>query len=205
MGAVLKSVLKNQTLRLACKGTTLVFLIFSYEYSRGFLYLFLFGLALAIFYFRPTINSGKFLVPIIAGLFLMLVLPWGLDTDIYIWFSAVLGTLFALVIGLKNLVFIQKEKVYTLVILTLSALFNIFFFFSESYHIASIILFIANFLILKDLLKNAFSASLFSLIIVELAWALFVLPLDGAWRSVIAILSILAIHKLFISPNSKRF
>ena len=155
---------------------------------------------------------------------LMFALPAGLDLDIYIWSSIILGCLFAATIGLKNLVFIQKEQIYYIISSALVFLFGIFFFLeffgSEKYYISSIVLFLGVFLVLRDLYMFKYNggavheananmilanrsganlgASILALITVELSWALSILPLDSLLRSIILISTIVVASKLKI-------
>ncbi len=201
MVAKLKSVLRNQILRLAFKAFVLISLIFSYEYSHSFLYLSLFVLALSVFYLYPAVGNGKYKIPILASLFLVVALPTGLESDLYTYFSIVIGSILALIIGLKNLMFIDKAKIYAFISLTLASIFIVFPFwgFLEYFPGASsLILFGAMFLIFRDLYKIDLAAGVMGLVVVEFSWALSVLPLGVAIKAIIQIAITIALHNLYI-------
>lgn len=216
MEAKLKSVSKNQILKLACKFALLTVFIFSYEYTREFLYLFLLALVLAIFYFRPAVNNGKFLLPLSVTLAMLFIIPEGLELDWYIYFSIAMGLALAGIIGLKNLLFLRKANIYFGLNFILACFLNIFFFHGFLEYLgagAVIMLFAGVFALFKDFYMNGlkldkmqanFAASIIALIIVELSWTLSIAPIFFWLRDAALIASLFVIHDLYIKHLKSR-
>lgn len=209
MGLGLKSVLKNQILKLAYKFAILTALIFFYEHTLDLTYLILFGFLLVLFYLRPGVQNGQFIVPILWGFFLVLSIPQGLGSEIYVLFSMFMGTLFSLILGIKNHAFLMKDRVYAFVNLSLTFLFSIFFFygfldtkFDFGLGISSMVLFGAIFLLFKELKVTSFSAAFSALIIMEISWVLSILPINHLLKAVVAIMAIGALW--LINLGAKR-
>lgn len=209
MGLGLKSVLKNQILKLAYKFAILTALIFSYEHTLDLTYLILFGFLLALFYLRPGVQNGQFVVPILSGFFLVLAIPPGLESEIYALFSMFMGLLFALVLGIKNHAFLMKQQVYAFVNLSLASIFAIFFFygfldtkFDFGLGISTMVLFGAIFLLFKELKTMSFGAAFSALIIVEISWVLSIIPINHFLKAMVAVMAIGALW--LINSGAKR-
>lgn len=214
MGLGLKSVLKNQILKLAYKFAILTALIFSYEHTLDLTYLILFGFLLALFYLRPGVQNGQFVVPILSGFFLVLAIPPSLESEIYVLFSMFMGLLFTLILGIKNHAFLMKQQVYAFVNLSLACLFSIFFFygfldtkFDFGLGISSMVLFGAVFLLFRDLKIASFPASFAALILLEISWVLSILPINHFLKGMVAIMAIGALWFInlgLINSGAKR-
>ena len=214
MGAKLRSLLKNQRLRLAFKALILISLIFSWEYSERLIYLLLFLSSLSILYLRPSVNNGKFLAPICAILIGLFLIPNNLDAEVHIYISVISGILLTLIIGLKDLFFINRARVYYLVNLTLVSCANIFLFyglFDFLDNMSAPIL--VSVILLRDLYINGLkfdarrtnlAVSIISLIIAQISWLLYVYPIGFLEKSVVSVSLIILINALYVRHLRKR-
>ena len=82
-------------------------------------------LAVALyFYFVPLFHPSKLLFPFLIFLFLALESPLNLG------FALLLGSLFYVILGIKDLILIDRRSAYDILTLTLIFLLDIWFFFS---------------------------------------------------------------------------
>jgi len=111
----LRSASINQTLRLASKAIVVSLLLYWLR-SGGFAFgtLLLFVLAFGIFYLKPSLNNGRFTPSALALLLIPFFSPV-LSSGIELLFISSWGISFFLLLGIKNLVFIQRQKVYRIV------------------------------------------------------------------------------------------
>lgn len=210
----LKSALTSRTLKSACRILILISLVFAFEYSRGFVYALLFLFALAFFYFKPNIGSGKLLVPIAIALAEMFFLPKGLGAETYIYFSIFIGAVLSAIIALKNLRFIRRALAYFLINFSLAscaALFYIYMGFSSPL-VYGFALFVVLFILFRDFYTNGANFELrradlvsvfFALVLVEIIWAIAVSPLVLSLKTAAAILSIFTLNYLYIRESKE--
>src|SRR3989338_2521712 len=139
MGARLKSASINQTLRLALKvliASTLLYWLRSGGFS--FWVALVFILAFGVFYLRPMLNNGKFIPSSLALLSIPFFSPVLASGGEFLFITS-WGVSFFILLGVKNLVLIQRQKAYRIVHFGIIAALEAFMFIE----IAWIILFLS--------------------------------------------------------------
>ncbi|MBI2592982.1 MAG: hypothetical protein HYW37_02440 [Candidatus Colwellbacteria bacterium] len=152
MAAALESVSKSPILSSALKSLFFAITVFFLRAGgQGFFSAAVFSSLFILFYFRPAIGSVKFLASASAVVLLTLKLPYSPAYEIYL--SVFLGTLFYLLLGVKNLIHARRLHLYYLLhfgeVTGLSALaikgiihpfpaFLIFFFLFREFYLFSL-------------------------------------------------------------------
>jgi hypothetical protein len=177
----LKSAFQNQqsllVLRVALYGFSLLFVSLfggGLWRSTGF-----FIVALLV-YFNPSFNSGKFLASFIVLVFTSFVALASL-TGTSVWIGvAASSILFYIILALKDLAFVNRDWWHSLLHLSLFYMLSALFFYGYSNHPNGylITLFIILLFLFNERFKNNFPLSaVLTLIVVEGAWAVGLLPL----------------------------
>lgn len=186
MAARLKSASINQTLRLASKvvvGSILLYWMRSGGFDFGASAVFL--IVFTIFYLRPALNNGRFapsalilaLIP-----FFSPILPRGTEALFVIsW-----GISMFLLLGVKNLILIKRQKVYRIVHFGLVAALGSILIEKFGLGVQALI-FTALFLIFREYYltiteseseRPTLIAALEAFIFIEIAWTLSFLSID---------------------------
>jgi len=195
MALKLKSVLENQQLTLLFKALMFgAFLLFTPPL--------LFIIAALFLYFKPLFNTFSFFSSFIILLILSLSLTNGLLAAILFSF------VFYIILGVKNLVFINRWRWYHLLHLSLFYSTFLLFFLSDNtsnFFFKSFGLFLISVFLLREFLK--FAAADFpkrrlliswalSLFVVEITWVIGLLPLGFLNSANLALLSVFALGDL---------
>lgn len=221
----LNSVLRALPLRLILKAIVFAGFLIGFKFGvipTGFFPIFLFILAAVYFYFRSAIHSRQLLFSflILNFLSLIFIVYWHLDSRL---FEAVvifgLGAALFLILGIKNLFFIERPAFYFLLNNLFFFLIFLFFFGIDAQipFIKHILLFVFAYALTGEFLKlfmpeplrrRALFAAVFAFIIVQAIWAVSFLPI-GFLNSAalllpfVFVLGDLAVHHLDGSLNRR--
>ena len=115
MAAKLRSASINQTLRLASKALLAAALLYwirsgGFTFGASLFFILIFG----VFYLRPTLNNGRF-TPSALALVLIPFFSPVLSSGTEFLLVTFWGVSFFLLLGIKNLVLIPRQKVYRVV------------------------------------------------------------------------------------------
>lgn len=176
----LKSVLRNPTLRLAFKALIFgVSLFFVASKEFGIVPILIFLAIALILYTRPLFRTFEMVAPfgiILPISLLMAELTFG---GRYFFVTAIyFSFLFAVLIGIKDLILIKREVWHRVLNLALAyPVFLLFFFHSQNnYYLKLFIVFLAIFFLVKDLIKKRFLIWLAAFLMLESVWAIGILP-----------------------------
>ncbi len=219
----LNSVLKNPALQSAFKALIFSLILTAVYNSRGFWPIFLFIVAALYFYFHPLFEAKKNFSSFLILLFVALLAASHLPVAAGKWnfFAAALfGLFFFILLGVKNLVFINRLVIYEFVNNFLFfSLFIVFFLFDKAdwFFLKYAIIFLAifalfrAFLLSQDFLRgtqasnlpiaakiNLFSVSLAVLISQFILIAAY-LPIGFLNLAAISLVVVLALKDLTIS------
>ena len=156
-----------------------------------------------ILYFRPFFSALRLLVPFAALLVVGLFLPG-------VWWAAFYEfVIFFLILGLKELIFIDRRGVYGLVFWLLNFMFFFQFFLrveqaqAASAFWGSLLLALGVFLLARSFFayereehKNNFQAGLYALLVWQLAWVLLFLPMSFFYKTGLLLLGAVTIFEL---------
>ncbi len=183
MAAKLKLVSKNPILRSAFRTVVFSFLIFFSVYASSFWAGLVFIFTLGLWYFRPPINIGRFSWEVILLLASVFLLPRSIDSNALFVFALALGLLLALLLELKNVAIIRRDTGKYVLRIGIITIYNYFFFYNFLGMASILILFGVSALMLNNLYtdstdrgKAPLTALLLSFIILELNWALALVP-----------------------------
>ncbi len=213
---ILKSVLKKNPrgslLLLAVKG--LVFGILFWAASYNWFVFLLFLLGAVYFYLNPIINSKELLAGFLILLTISLILIGRLPISGYRISAALFfGFLWFLLLGIKNLIFINRQKLYYLLnSFLLLLVFMVFFysdkskFFTLKYLAAGTVIFMLLGEFFRVFSENAHQNLTFvrqprllmnlviSFLAIQLLWTIALLPIGFINASALALLSILSLE-----------
>ncbi len=205
MAVVFASVSKNQTLRLAFESFLFAISAYWFRSAGGFWA----GLAIAFFfayaYFRPISQSLKFLIVSFSLLIYCFLFP---DLgSLEALFAFFLGALMYLLVGVKDLLFIKRKE-------TTQLLYSLIFFMGAYLYFSnislagqlwlfffSLFLFRELYVLLSDGSRNGQTLIVMvtSLIGVELAWGLGLLPLSSSSASIIVTTGVFMVNDIFMA------
>lgn len=186
MAAKLKSILEPVPWLLVAKA-----IVFSAAWY--FLPFWVFLIVASYFYFFPIFQSGKFLASFLITVYLAFL------NEPNIWLAILLGLVFYLTIGIKDLIFVNRKISYTILIFTLFLLFTLTFwkinsFWDSNLLLKSVLLPIVFFLLTKNYLdeREEFESKrkflilgLTSLFVWQFALVIIFLPLNRFYSSLI--------------------
>ncbi len=206
MVAKFASLRTKPTLKSLFKGILFTLLVlFLYEYQVGFWTAFIFVSGAVVLYSSPRLNSFKYAVSFLAitlAPFVLPPLPVGPVVE-----ATILGFVFMALLGVKNLVFLRRDRWYLLIHVSIlfiygSALFyNPPSFFNES---AAFILFL---LLFREFYRTmttlqggrlALSFALQSLVAIELIQVLYLLPIGFISEAALFVLILTAFSDIFL-------
>lgn len=190
-----KSVSKNQALRLAFKAAAIIagiacMRIFPGSFAAiGFISLYSF------FYFRPSINTEKFFASYFITLGLIFVFPWH-AADPRLQFIAMAGfaAIAAIILGVKNLVFINRATMSHWFYFLILGFLNFLFFSGTMGGAAQVAAAVVIFLITAEFYaeaagnRSAVHAGIMALLYSELLWGLYLLPIGFVSKSLLGML-----------------
>lgn len=219
MALKLKSLLRGQLLALFLK--TLIFagfLILVKIGNFGIIPILFFLAASFWLYLNPVLNSSAYLISYAVFLSAALLLVWRLSSEIpFLIFLALVSVLFYLLLGIKNLFFIFRERWYYIFTLALIYFLAALYFLADksSYFFWKTGgIFLILFLLWREFLNNLFvnaqlgnagdrkipargttalAASVIALLIIETFWTVSLLPLNFINAANLALLAAFAI------------
>lgn len=191
MATKLKLVFRSQKLKLALKALIFAGLLFLAGWT-GFnpLPISLFLVGAVFLYASPLFKTVELIKPFAV---LLVVSLWSFSS-VSGWFSILalgyLGALFYLLLGVKEIVFLQRATWYRVLNVGLAySLFLLFFYHGQAtYWLRAILLFLALILLLGDFLKKRPVYWLLALVLLEIAWALGLLPIGFIGAANLALL-----------------
>lgn len=205
MAVVFESVSRNQTLRLAFESFLFAISAYWFRSAGGFWA----GLAVALFfayaYFRPISQSFRFLIISFTLLAYCFLFPDLGSLEALFAFS--LGVLMYLLVGVKDLLFIKRKEA-TQLLYSLIFFMGVYLYFS---HISlagqlglfffSLFLFRELYILLSEGSRNGqmLVAAVTSLVGVELAWVLGLLPLSSSSASIIVTAAVFIANDIFMA------
>ena len=205
MAVVFASVSRNQTLRLAFESFLFAISAYWFRSAGGFWA----GLAVALFfayaYFRPISQSLRFLIVSFTLLAYCFLFPNLGSLEALFAFS--LGALMYLLVGVKDLLFIKRKET-TQLLYSLIFFMGAYLYFSNVSLVGqlglfffSLFLFRELYILLSDGSRNGqmLVAIVSSLIGVELAWALELLPLSSSSASIIVTAAVFIANDIFMA------
>lgn len=207
----LKSALRNPVLQLAFKAAVFAGLL--YLAPSHWLLLIVFLSTASYFYFSLWQNSRRFLVSFLALLILSLTAFRYVDVSLYRYVvSGFFGILFFFLLGVKNLVFVRRQHIYSAVNNFLFLIVFLNFFFSQQlFFLKYVLVFLAlllifrEFLIFEDFSRGASGilfASSFAFLTIQFLWAASLLPLGFLNASALILAAVLVFKDLIISHLS---
>ncbi len=186
MAVKLKSASINQTLRLASKAFVVSLLLY-WMRSGGFTFgiSLLFVLVFGFFYLKPALNNGRF-TPSALALMLVPFFSPVLSSGMEFLFISSWGVSFFLLLGIKNLVFIQRQKTYRVVHFGIIAalgtlLIERFGFTSQALIFVALLYIFREFYLTiteAESERPTLIAALEAFIFIEIAWILSFLAID---------------------------
>ena len=182
----LKLVFQSQKLKLASRAAIFAALLALVKIS-GFNVLptFLFLAGSVFLYASPLFKTVELIKPLLVLIAVSLLSVWAIPGNLLILLAGYCALLFYLLMGVKDLVFIQRAIWYRVLNAALAyQIFLLFFYYGQSNYLLRVIpLLIAFWLLLGDFLKKKPVYWLLVLILIEIVWAISLLPfgfLSGA-------------------------
>lgn len=176
----LKSVSKNLTLRLASKAAVFGVLLFLAGIANfRFTAVVIFIGAAVFLYLSPLFRTVEFSLPFLLLMaFSLAAIETLAGSGQFLPAVIFLSFLFFLILGLKDLVLIQRTTWQRFLNLSLAylALLLFFYYVQEFFFLKLILLFGVTLLLIKDLFKKRIFYWLIAFLVVEAAWALSLLP-----------------------------
>lgn len=126
MAEKLKSIWKSQLSSLALKLVAVFAALTWYRHSADMSSVLVFGALYWFWYFRPSINNKKFLASAAINFILALFLPIFPDARLNALIVLGLVAIYGILIGVKNLIFFERDKVYYLGQFLLVSIFSLF-------------------------------------------------------------------------------
>lgn len=205
MAVVFASVSRNQTLRLAFESFLFAISTYWFRSTGGFWA----GLAVVLFfayaYFRPISQSLRFLIVSFTLLAYCFLFPDLGSLEALFVFS--LGVLMYLLVGVKDLLFIKRKET-TQLLYSLIFFMGVYLYFSNASLVGqlglfffSLFLFRELYILLSDGSRNGrmLVSVVSSLIGVELAWVLKLLPLSSSSASIIVTAAVFITNDIFMA------
>lgn len=208
--------LKGSILPLALKSVVLGVLVFFALVTGEWFFIAGFVLAGCYFYFVPSVNSRQFLTSFLVILFFPVFLREFLDPSWFLIASLVYLAIFFILLGLKNLIFINRRPIYSFLnsVLVL-AIFSLFFW-SDKTDILFFIKYLATFFIFLSLFKeflnisneisggqkNNLFAWAISFLVFQIVWVLSFLPINFLNAGALTLLIVLIFQDFVFSHIS---
>lgn len=194
---------------------------FLYLAAQNWFFLLLFALAVFYFYFRPLFNPRKLLWSFLI-LFLISISvlrnEFLAENSWFLFLVIILGILFGLILGIKNLIFIKREPLYYVLNGFLFLISFILFFASgksELFLVKYLLLGLTAFLLGREFLSFNLGESLesfklmtssrrnltaltFGFLMLQALWAIAILPLGFLNAASLALLVALILEDFFI-------
>jgi hypothetical protein len=186
MVAKLKSASKSQTLKLAANSilfSAIVFWLRSADF--GFWPVMVFLSFLLVSYFKPAINSERFLVFGSVIVFLIISMPELPEAEFYLAIWS--GLLYYLFFGIKNLIFLKKQIWHHYALFLILFALNAYFFANGAGIMFQAAVFTISFLLYReyyvlytsiDLNKINLISTIQSFVLVEFLWVLSLFSMD---------------------------
>jgi len=194
------------TLKLAFKGLLFALLVlFADEYPGSPFAILIFIVAALFLYFRPRLNSLKFAASFIALAMAPFVLPPLQIGEIAA--AIVLGAMFVLLLGVKNLVLVRRERWYAIVHTLILAIYGAALFSNPLRFFTEAGAFILFFLLFREFYRTmsalqgsrlALSSALQGLIAVELLIVLSLLPVGFVAETLIFTITLVIFSDIFL-------
>lgn len=185
METKLKLVFQNPRLQLALKAAVFGLLL-------AFAHPLIFLAGAMILYGRPLFRTVEFLEPFIVLLVVSLILTWSAGGGLFLYLSVAYSTfLFFLILGVKNLVFVQRDNWHRVLNMALAyEAFILFFYYNKEFFVAQLVLiFTVIFFLLRDLFKKRTIYWLLGLLVLEAVWGIGLLPIGFVNSANIALLA----------------
>ncbi|MFA5098684.1 MAG: hypothetical protein WC461_00495 [Candidatus Paceibacterota bacterium] len=197
--------LRGSILPLALKSVGLGILLFFALATGEWFYIAAFVLAGCYFYFFPGVNSRQFLASFLVILLFPAFLREFLDSGWFLAVSLAYTAIFFVLLGLKNLIFINRRPIYHFLngVLVL-AIFSLFFWSDRSgilFFVKYLAAFSAFLYLFKEFLdisneipgaqKNNLFAWSVSFLVFQIVWALSFLPINFLNAGALTLLIIL--------------
>ena len=205
METKLKSVLKNPILRLTFKSFLFGLLLVATNPVIFFIGAFL-------LYARPLFRTLEFLIPLLALLPIASISSSLLQDTYYFWPAiGYLSFLFLILLGIKDLVLVKRIFWESVLRLGLAyASFLVFFYYSQSYFLASLILlFLFILFLLRFSLKQRVFYWAIAFLLLEGVWAISLLPVGFISSATLALLVFWTLTSLALdysrNKQSKKF
>ncbi len=205
MAVIFASVSRNQTLRLAFESLLFAVSAYWFRSSGGFFASLSVILFFAYAYFRPISQSLKFIIVSFTLLAYCFLFPNLGSLEMLFAFS--LGALMYLLVGVKDMLFIKRKET-TQLLYSLIFFMGSYLYFSNASLVGQLWLFLFSLLLFRELyglLSEGSSngrtliAIIPSLIGVELAWGLGLLPLSSSSASIIVTTGVFIANDIFMA------
>jgi len=156
-------------------------------------------------YFSPNVNYGQFLASFLVFLFLPAFFHNVLSPDYFFLVSFVYAALFFVFLGVKNLIFINRQPIYSFIngVLML-AIFSLFFWIDKTnifFFVKYLLAFAVFFFVFKEFISFSFDnpgeqkKKMFvwtiSFLLFQIVWALSFLPINFLNAAALALLIVL--------------
>ena len=207
MAVVFASVSRNQTLRLALESFLFAISAYWLRSAGGFWA----GLAVVLFfayaYFRPISRSFKFLIVSFTLLAYCFLFPNLGSLELEALFAFSLGVLMYLLVGVKDMLFIKRKET-TQLLYSMIFFMGVYLYFSVTSLASQIGLFFFSLFLFRELYvllsdgsrKGQMLVSVVSSLIgVELAWGLGLLPLSSSSASIIVTAGVFIVNDIFMA------
>lgn len=197
---------------LALKSVVLGILLFIALATGNWLFIAIFALAGCYFYFVPGVNSRQFLASYLVILIFPAFLREFLDSGWFLAVSLAYMAIFFVLLGLKNLIFINRRPIYCFLNgVLVFAVFSLFFWSDRTgilFFVKYLLAFSAFLFLFKEFLnvssenqnaqKNNLFAWAISFLVLQIVWALSFLPINFLNAGALILLIVL-IFQDFIS------
>ena len=211
MAPVFALVSKNQTLKLAFEYFLLALAIFWFKSTGGFWLSLLVLISLTYLYLRTTAQASRFFIAAISLAILVFIFPINLEQRLNLISFSLFSSLVAyLLIGTKNIIFINRRFTSQLVYFLIwsGGAYMLFSAFSLR---RQIFFFILSALLFKELYQfltedsrgvSLLKSLTLSLVALETAWAVSLLPFGMISSLILLIANIYMIHYLILNYES---
>lgn len=204
--------LRGSILPLALKSLVLGVLLFFALATGKWFFVAVFVLSGCYFYFVPSVNSRHFLASFLVILFFPVFLRQFLDSGWFLIVSLAYLAIFFVLLGLKNLIFINRRPIYCFLNgILIFAIFSLFFWSDRTgalFFLKYLFVFFAFLFLFKEFLnvssegsgaqKNNLFAWSVSFLVLQIVWALSFLPINFLNAGALILLIVL-IFQDFIS------
>ncbi len=207
---------KGSILPLALKSVVLGILFFFALATGKWFFITIFVLLGCYFYFVPNVNSRQFLASFLIILLFPAFLRQFLDSGWFLTISLAYSAIFFVLLGLKNLIFINRRPIYCFLNgILVFTIFSLFFWSDKTgafFFAKYVLVFFVSLFLFKEFLnvsseshsaqKNNLFAWSVSFLVLQIVWALSFLPINFLNAGALTLLIVLIFQDFILGRIS---